>query len=115
MKTRTLHAARCHGQPAAWTCEDAEAARLQANQTARPWGVHGLTPAQAWRQRRPIGDAERCAFLKTLQRLEREVRQSQGYQPSSCLTEPVRAAIDREAISRALVAHSYLVFTCTSR
>ena len=53
---------------AGWTCEDAEAARLQANQTARPRGHRGPTPEESWRQRRPIGPRERAAFAAAVRR-----------------------------------------------
>jgi hypothetical protein len=48
MKTRTHHQAAlrdCSGQ---WSSDDAEAARCQANETARPWGASEPTPDQCW-------------------------------------------------------------------
>ena len=47
MKTRTHHESARRVRPAEWTCDDAEAARMQANQTARPWVLREPTP-EAW-------------------------------------------------------------------
>ena len=46
---------------------------MQANQTARPWGLHGPTPDQAWRRHRPVGGQERITFTATVRRLEMEI------------------------------------------
>jgi hypothetical protein len=57
------------------SCDDAEAARLQANETARPRGVHGPTPAECWAARRGLTADERASFLEAVQRAEGELRQ----------------------------------------
>jgi hypothetical protein len=72
MKTRTHHESSRLGHPGEWTCEDVEAAKLQANETARPWGLHGPTPAEAWRQRRRISAKERTVFAKIANQREQE-------------------------------------------
>jgi hypothetical protein len=41
-------------RPGQWTWQDAEAARQEANATARPHGVQGPTPEQGWQGRPPI-------------------------------------------------------------
>ena len=74
MKARSHHQAARQGRPGAWTCDDAEAGRLQANETARPWGLHGPTPGQAWQRREPIGPEHRAAFAATVRAVEEEVR-----------------------------------------
>jgi len=102
MKTRTHHQAALRGCPGEWSCEDAEAARLQANQTARPRGLGGPTPAEDWAGRRPIRPAEREAFAATVRRLEEEVWQEDG---SADLP-----AVRRLALTRAFVAHGLLEF-----
>jgi hypothetical protein len=105
MKTRTHHQAAEAGRPGEWTCDDAEAARLQANETARPWGARGPTPAERWQGRQALRPAERAAFAATVRRLEREARTEQG------LGHIAQAAVMRAALRRALVAHDLLEFT----
>jgi transposase InsO family protein len=111
MKARTHHQAAQRGYAGQWTCEDAEGARLQANETARPWGVLGPTPQQAWQRRQPLGVEERGAFAETARRLEREAREEQGYPPEGPLGQVAQAAVLRAALRRALVAHALLRFT----
>lgn len=111
MKTRTHHQAARRGRPAHWTCDDVEAARLQANQTARPWGEHGPTPEEAWQGRRPIEPDERVRFAQKLQELEKQSREEQGYAHDQDLDRTAQAAVDRVALSRALVAFGLLSYT----
>src|SRR5262249_49055184 len=42
IRTRTHHQSARRGFPGQWTCDDMEAARLQANELARPWGLTGM-------------------------------------------------------------------------
>jgi hypothetical protein len=111
MKARTHHQAARRGHAGEWTCDDAEAVRQEANQTARPWGLRGPTPEEAWHGRRPVGAEERTAFGETVGRLEREARQEQGYPPEGPLGPWEQAAVSRAAVRRALVAHGLLRFT----
>jgi hypothetical protein len=111
MKARTHHQAARAGRPGEWSCDDAEAARQEANQTARPWGVLGPTPAEVWHGRRPVGSEERAAFAETARGLEREARQEQGHPPERPLGPLAQAAVSRAALRRALVAHGLLHFT----
>jgi transposase len=111
MKTRTHHQAARQGRPAEWTCDDTEAARLQANQTARPRGVRGPTPEETWLARQPIRPQERATFAASVQRREREARQEQGYLPEAALGQPAQAAVTRAALRRALVDQGLLRFT----
>ena len=115
MKARTHQRAALAGRPGEWTCDDAEAARLEANQTALPWGSRGPTPDEAWQARRPIAPGERAAFAETARRLEREARQEQGCPPDGPLVPVVQAAMSRVALRRALVAHGLLTFTSGTR
>jgi transposase InsO family protein len=78
MKTRTHHQARRRGYPGEWTCDDVEAARLQANQTARPWGCRGPTPDQVWQQRRSIKRLERRAFAQEVQKRARKAKETEA-------------------------------------
>jgi transposase InsO family protein len=111
MKTRTHHEAARRGCPQEWNCDDVEAARLQANQTARPWGHRAPTPEEAWNARTPIQPHEREAFLAEVLQLEKEVREQQGHELEVELDRTAQAAVDRIAIRRALVAAGYLDFT----
>jgi transposase InsO family protein len=108
MKVRTHHESVRRSDPGQWTCEDAEAARQQANQTARPWGSRGPTPAEAWQERRRPEAKERAAFLEAVKRLQREARQQQGYPADTPLDRAAQAAVDRVAIRDALVATGLL-------
>lgn len=85
LKTRTHHLAARDGDPATWTCNQVEAARLQANRI----DVQrvGLTPEQRFANRSPIGDAERQQFLEAVatcaqQRWDEAVRTNQMPRPS---------------------------------
>jgi len=110
LKTRTeCHALR-HGR-SAWTWDDVEAARLEANATSRPRGLYGPTPDDLWPNRSALTSLQRALFQATLDRLRREVRIHEGYPAEGPL--PVRddRAVERHAIRRALVEHGYLLFS----
>ena len=111
MKARTHHQAALAGRAGEWACDDVEAARLQANQTARPRGLRGLTPEEAWQGRRLISSEERAAFMETVGRLEREAREEQGFPLEVALDRTSQAAVNRVALRRALVAHGLLTIT----
>jgi transposase InsO family protein len=108
MKARTHHQAARQGRPGEWTCDDAEAARREANETARPWGVHGPTPAEAWQGRRRLDAGERAAFAAEVGRRRREARRTQGYAAGAALDRTAGAAVDRVAVRDALVARGLL-------
>jgi len=108
MKARTHHRAARGGRPGAWTGDDVEAARLEANETARPRGVHGPTPAEAWEGRRRLDAGERAAFAAEMGRCRREARRAQGYGAGAALDRTAGAAVDRVAIREALVARGLL-------
>jgi transposase InsO family protein len=111
MKTRTHHRAAAQGRPGAWTCDDVEAARQEANATARPKGPHGPTPEEAWCRRRPISAVERSTFATVVEREEDEARREQGYAPGVVLDQMAQAAVDRVALQRALTALGLLDIT----
>ena len=104
-----LEAAR-HDRPGEWTCDDIEAARLMANETARPRGYASPTPDVAWRCRAPIAGPCREAFIRTYEQFESEARQDAGLPPDVDLGTRKRAIVDRTAIPRALVAHGFLFY-----
>ncbi len=76
------HQAALHGRPGNWTpraeprgetCDDCEAARAQANETARPWGANGPTPDEVWKNRKPITREEHEAFAREVRQYERKL------------------------------------------
>lgn len=125
-----LESAR-HDRSGQWTCDDIEAARLMANETARPRGHLSPTPNEAWDAREPITPASRAAFKETyaeefskacnelgfLPGLERDpnrvprVRNSAAAAPSLRYGRGAqKATADRIAISQTLDASGFLFF-----
>jgi transposase InsO family protein len=100
------HAAR-QGHPGYWTWDNAQAARLEANATARPRGPLGPNPDQLWLARQPITQQERSQFLLSVARHQKDVEAVQG-QPQN---DSEQRAMDREAIRLALVEQGYLHYT----
>jgi transposase InsO family protein len=111
LKTRTEYHATSAGRPTHWTCADTEAARAQANATARLQGPTGPTPEQAWAARRPITDAERALFRAAVERLRHEARQQHGLPKDGPLQTSEARAVDRQAIRRALEQHAFLSYS----
>ena len=111
-QTRAHHEAARHGHVGEWNCDDVEAARLQANELARPWGHLADTPDIAWVTRSQIGADVRAAFSASVQQFESEER-LQRQQPlfeGIPLGPKDEKSCRRVAISRALVAHGFLSF-----
>ena len=104
MQTRTSYEAARNGRPGRWSADDCETARLQAYQTARPWGVTGPTPEQVWLKREPIAVELRQRFQKAVPYFLEDERRTRGYLPGIELPRNVHASIRRVAIRRALVA-----------
>jgi len=110
VKTRAHHESARHDRPGAWTCDDVEAARLQANQTALPFGARLGTPDALWAARLPLVDSERDALAASIAKLAPEERVRQGYLDLVPLSQAQQDAVNRVAIGRALVAHGLLEF-----
>ena len=98
MKLRTSYEAARNGRPARWSVDDCEAARLQAWQTARPWGVTGSTPEQVWSQREPITAELRQRFHNAVAFFQEDERKKKGWLPGIALAPTVEASINRVAI-----------------
>lgn len=111
LKTRTHFEAARHGRPGDWTTDDCEAARLQANETARPWGAKGPTPNEVWHDRLPCSHEDRVRFQAQVHREERNARIEEGYDPEAALDVNAQAALDRTAVRRALGALGLLTFS----
>ncbi len=111
LKTRVHEEAARHGRPGAWTCEDIEAAREQANSFAMPHGENGPTPEEAWQARVPITEQERATFREAL---EKEIagREQEGYDGlEGGALQQEREKRRREATGAVLVAQGYLSYT----
>lgn len=110
LKTRTEMQAVRHGHPGFWTWDDAAAARLEANATARPRGQKGPSPDQMWDNRTAINAAERSAFLDSVHDQRRRARQEHD-RDRDFMKPSAQRRLDRIAIRRALVDHGYLLFS----
>jgi transposase InsO family protein len=110
LTTRTERHAAQQGRPGFWSWDDTEAARQEANATARPRGENGPSPEEAWNSREPISTGERQGFEQTVARLQEEEAQAQGGPPTNPRDEQSIRARDRRAIRRALVEHGHLYF-----
>jgi hypothetical protein len=96
------------GRPGLWTWDDVEAARLEANATARPRGETGPTPDELWSRRRPTTEAQRRSFVATV------AAEQRGSAPEVAWPElwndKDREVEDRAAVRRALQTCGYLLY-----
>jgi transposase InsO family protein len=120
LKMRMQRLAAHHGHPGVWTWDDQEAARLEANATARPRGPAGPTPDQAWAARCPVNVEARLVFQATVAYYRQEelalaTGEGPGAVPGtdweSLWAQPEIAGEDRQAVRRTLEACGYLVFS----
>jgi transposase InsO family protein len=111
LKTRTQQLALLDGQPGCWTTGLAELARRQANETARPRRLHGLTPDEAWDRRARLRADDRAAFRASVQQYQWEEWQKQEPLAQDQPDHWTEATVDRVALRRALVVHELLLFT----
>jgi hypothetical protein len=109
MKTRSHHKAARRGCPGQWNCDDVEAARRQANETARPWGVNGPTPQDVWESRERITWSQRQAFAREVKKQERQVRQAEGMETEK--SQASKAMLMRVVLSKVLIALGLLELT----
>lgn len=100
LKTRAMYCAARNGRVGFWTCDDLEAGRLQANETARPKGAWGPSPEDSWGSRGRITDDERRRF-RDLVDAETEERLAKR-DDSEELGTKERKAMARLAIASAL-------------
>jgi transposase InsO family protein len=110
MKRRTERHSATAGHPEWWGEADLEAARVEANQTARPRRLHGATPAQVWEQRCLLTSEERASFQQTVRACRAEAPGERGWSLEEPLSRGQEAAVDRVAYGRALVAHDLLLY-----
>jgi len=108
LETRAHYEAAHHDRPGEWTCDDVEAARRQANYTARPRGAAGPTPQQMWEKRSMISRAERELFLVQVNKELDQLLQNNKDEKGECDARET-ARIERAAISTALKKMGYYV------
>ena len=109
MKARTDHHAARSSRPGEWCFEDLEAARLEANETGRPWGSHGDTPDDVWQERRRVTDDERRALKESVGKFKHWWRiHVVGDKPRKEITQAEDDEIMRNAIASALKTLGYL-------
>ncbi len=108
IETRSFHHAARHGRPWEWTCDDVEAARIEANAMGRPHGRNGPTPDEAWAPREAIADGERSSFEKVYRWHEADERRRRSVPDGVELQRTEQASIDRVALGRALIELGFL-------
>lgn len=109
IKTRAFWRAALADRPGDWTCDDIEAAVREANTQGRPRGANASTPEDAWRARIAITDAQRKAFHDVYARAAAEEYARRGLLPMTQLQHAEQAAVDRAAISSALITLGFLL------
>ena len=110
IKTRAHYESARNDRPGSWTCDDIEAARLQANFTTHPNGPMSSTPQQAWLARRSLTQTERVSFRQVYDQYRDQERRTRADQAQAVMGWAAEASIDRVAIARALVECGYLLF-----
>ena len=110
LQVRAHHEAARHEHPGYWSCDDVEAARLQANELARPWGETGSSPQDAWQHRRPIEPEDRWLFGIRVKEQYPQARQDLGLEDLPGISGSLREvqAVQRVSVGRALVQHGLL-------
>lgn len=108
LKTEAHWEAARHDRPGQWTADDVEAARRKANETHRPWGFDQPTPAEAWERRRLIEPQERLRHYLAYRAYRKEEVNKRGVLPDVPLRRAENDAIERAALSNALIDCGYL-------
>lgn len=108
LKTYAHHEAARNDRPGEWTCDDVEAARLRANELARPWGHAAPTPDEAWASR-PDVHGSRDAFASLVEAERRQQLEAAEVERGKELGTSGRVRVERQAIHAALVAAGILV------
>jgi transposase InsO family protein len=112
LKERTERRAVLAGRPGQWSWPDAEAARQEANATARPRGPAGPAPEELWQGRPKISAGQRERFVASVARCRQEVRQEERCSVAGGVGGgQEEGARERKAVQRALVEHDLLSFT----
>lgn len=110
IKARATWIAARHDRPWHWTCDDVEGARCEANELARPRGPFGRSPREAWHDRLALSESERERFRAAYRTCYARERTRHGWLDGIRLQHVEQAALDRVAITRALVDCGFLWF-----
>ena len=111
LKTHAHHRAVHHGRKDYWTADDLEAARMDANFSARPWGLSGPSPLQKWDSRTPITTSVRELFIQTVESESWQARIEMGLPETGSINRVAQADVARASVRRALETLGYLLFT----
>ena len=111
LKTHAHHRAVHHGRIDHWNADDLEAARMDANFSARPWGNLGPSPLQKWESRTPITTSARDLFIHTVESESRQARIDMGLPETGSLNRVAQADVARASVRRALETLGYLLST----
>jgi len=87
-----------------------EAARRQANEVVRPWGLQGPTRREKFASGRDAPDASRRAFHNSYGVNELRERDARDIAEGAELDHFEQASIDRVAFERALTEHNILEY-----
>ena len=108
LKGYTLAAAAAQGRPAGVMPEDLETGRANANRFTRRFGDDGPTAEEAWGDRESISEELRVAFRQTVECHRPAARAARGLGGDAQLNHYQQAAVDRDAVRDALLAHDLL-------
>jgi hypothetical protein len=116
LKAYALAIAAAHARPDCWSCQDLEAARVEANRDGRPRGLTGPCPQELWNQRAPILDPDRqrfqlavcAAFADETQLLAQSIVLPPGQTPAVAFGAFQRAVLTRRAIRQTLIQFGLL-------
>jgi transposase InsO family protein len=110
LKRRTTRQCERAGHPGVWSGAAVQAAQVEANTTARPRRLNGLTPEHVWEARRLLTAEEREVFGATVEQYRRGEREARRLPAEELLRRREEASVDRVAFRRALVTHDLLLF-----
>ena len=111
LKNWTDYMAYLAGHAGDWKMADCEHALDEANRVARPRGRHGLTPEQAWAERRPVTLSEHEAFGAKVRRCEAQVRGFKGITLDANLDHYEQAELHRGVLQQVLLESGLLTIT----
>ena len=91
-----------------WTSEHFHAARASSNALPRRANPYGRPPQDLWAVRQPITESERARFLASLADQRAQTSAEAEAENKNLDRRSVKAAVERTAVRRALVAHGIL-------
>ena len=103
LKVRAHHESARHDRAGEWTCDDVEAARVLVNATARHRGIKGPSPQEMWEKRKPVEEALRSRFIRTVGRYRDAVVHNEGWLEKTDIPKNDEKRIERSAVKSALL------------